>query len=171
MVTDAVRDKLGKQPNPNWSVWGLGITKGGKGYDALPYAGVELNGIAGQKGILTGKVLLDGQFTETSLRDGLDQSFPIIHIASHFQFTPGSMDDSFLLRGDGSQMTLSQIKTKLNFKSVELLTLPPVRLRWATTARAPWRRGRRAGSDCATGWRQGGTGHAVARGGCQPLPH
>jgi CHAT domain-containing protein len=123
MVTDAVRDKLGKLPNSNWSVWGLGITKGGKGYDALPYAGVELNGIAGQKGILTGKVLLDGAFTETSLRDGLDQSFPIIHIASHFQFTPGSMDDSFLLLGDGSQMTLAQIKTKLNFKNVELLTL------------------------------------------------
>jgi CHAT domain-containing protein len=104
-------------------VWGLGITKGGKGYDALPYAGVELNGIAGQKGVLTGKVLLDGAFTETSLRDGLDQSFPIIHIASHFQFTPGSMDDSFLLLGDGSRMTLAQIKTKLNFKNVELLTL------------------------------------------------
>ena len=123
MVTDAVRDKLGKQPNADWSVWGLGITKGGKGYDALPYAGVELNGITGQKGILTGKVLLDGAFTETALRDGLDQSFPVIHIASHFQFTPGSMDDSFLLLGDGSQMTLSQIKTKLNFKNVELLTL------------------------------------------------
>jgi CHAT domain-containing protein len=123
IVTDAVRDKLGKHPNSNWSVYGLGITKAGRGYDALPYAGVELNGIAGQKGILTGKVLLDGAFTETSLRDGLDQSYPIIHIASHFQFTPGSMDDSFLLLGDGSQMTLGQIKTKLNFKNVELLTL------------------------------------------------
>lgn len=123
LVTDAVRDKLGKQPNANWSVYGLGITKGGRGYDALPYAGVELNGIAGQKGILDGKVLLDGAFTESSLRDGLDQSYPIIHIASHFQFTPGSMEDSFLLLGDGSQMTLAQIKTKLNFKNVELLTL------------------------------------------------
>jgi len=33
------------------------------------------------------------------------------------------MDDSFLLLGDGSQMSLAQIKTKLNFKNVELLTL------------------------------------------------
>ena len=33
------------------------------------------------------------------------------------------MDDSFLLLGDGSRMTLAQIKTKLNFKNVELLTL------------------------------------------------
>lgn len=123
MVTEAVRDKLAKSPKADWSVWGLGITKAGPGYEALPYAGVELNGIAGQKGILAGKVMLDTAFTERSLRDGLDQSYPIVHIASHFQFTPGSMDDSFLLLGDGTHMTLAQIKTKLNFNSVELLTL------------------------------------------------
>jgi CHAT domain-containing protein len=123
MVTEAVRDKLGKAPNANWTVWGVGVTKGGADFSALPYVGVELNGIAGQKGILTGKVLLDSAFTESSLRDGLDQGYPIIHIASHFQFTPGSMDDSFLLLGDGNRMTLAQIKTKLNFNAVELLTL------------------------------------------------
>jgi CHAT domain-containing protein len=123
MVTEAVRDKLGKAPKSDWSVWGLGITKSGPGYEALPYAAVELNGIAGQKGILGGKVMLDSAFTERSLRDGLDQSYPIIHIASHFQFTPGSMDDSFLLLGDGNHLTLAQIKTKLNFNNVELLTL------------------------------------------------
>lgn len=123
MVTEAVRDKLGKTPKSDWSVWGLGITKAGPGYEALPYAAVELDGIAGQKGILAGKVMLDTAFTENSLRDGLDQSYPIIHIASHFQFTPGSMDDSFLLLGDGKHLTLAQIRTKLNFNSVELLTL------------------------------------------------
>jgi CHAT domain-containing protein len=67
--------------------------------------------------------MLDQAFTENALRDGLDQSYPIIHVASHFQFTPGSMDDSFLLLGDGTHLTLGQIKTKLNFSSVELLTL------------------------------------------------
>jgi CHAT domain-containing protein len=123
MVTEAVRDKLAKLPNAKWSVWGLGVTRGGDGYAALPNVGAELNGITGQKGILAGKVMLDKQFDEGSLRDGLDQGYPIIHIASHFQFTPGSMDDSFLLLGDGSHMTLAQIKTKLNFNSVELLTL------------------------------------------------
>jgi CHAT domain-containing protein len=123
MVTEAVRDKLGEPPKPEWSVWGLGTTKAGAGYEALPFANVELNGIAGQKGILAGKVLLDGAFTERSLRDGLDQSYPIIHVASHFQFTPGSMDESFLLLGDGTHLSLAQIKTKLDFNSVELLTL------------------------------------------------
>jgi len=123
MVTEAVRDKLAKPPKSDWSIWGLGTTKAGPGYEALPYANVELNGITGQKGILAGKVLLDGAFTEKSLRDGLDQAYPIIHVASHFQFTPGSMDDSFLLLGDGSHLSLAQIKTKLDFNSVELLTL------------------------------------------------
>ena len=123
MVTEAVRDKLAQLPNAKWSVWGLGVTRGGDGYSPLPYVGAELNGITGQKGILAGKVMLDKQFDEGSLRDGLDQGYPIIHIASHFQFTPGSMDDSFLLLGDGSRMTLAQIKRKLNFNSVELLTL------------------------------------------------
>jgi CHAT domain-containing protein len=123
MVTEAARDKLGRAPKPDWSVWGLGVTKGGADYEALPYANIELNGIAGQKGILAGKVMLDTAFTENSLRDGLDRSYPVIHIASHFQFTSGSMDDSFLLLGDGTHLTLAQIKTKLNFNSVELLTL------------------------------------------------
>jgi CHAT domain-containing protein len=123
MVTEAVRDKLGASPNAKWSVWGLGVTRGGDGYAPLPYVGAELNGITGDKGILVGKVMLDKQFNEGSLRDGLDQGYPIIHIASHFQFTPGSMDDSFLLLGDGSRMTLAQIKTRLNFNGVELLTL------------------------------------------------
>jgi CHAT domain-containing protein len=123
MVTEAVRDKLGQAPKSDWSVWGLGLTKAGPGYAALPYADAELNAIAGQKGILSGKVMLDQAFTESTLREGLDRSFPIIHIASHFQFTPGSMDDSFLMLGDGNRLTLGQIKTKLNFSRVELLTL------------------------------------------------
>ncbi len=123
MVTEAVRDKLGKPAKPDWTVWGLGVSKGGAGYDPLPYADVELKGIAGDHGILKGSVKLDKDFTEDALRSGAERSVPIIHIASHFQFTSGSMDDSFLLLGDGTHMSLSSIKTKLDFTSVELLTL------------------------------------------------
>ena len=123
IVTEAVRDKLGKPPKTDWTVWGLGITKAGPGYDALPYADVELKGIAGERGILKGSVKLDKEFTEDALRTGAERSIPIIHIASHFQFSSGSMDDSFLLLGDGSHMSLANIKTKLDFTSVELLTL------------------------------------------------
>jgi CHAT domain-containing protein len=123
MLTDAVRDKIAAAPLANWTVWGLGVTKGGEGYDELPNVGVELNDIAGQKGILTGQVMLDKSFTESALRAGVAQAYPIIHIASHFQFTPGSMEDSFLLLGDGSHMTLADFKTKMNLNGVEMLTL------------------------------------------------
>ena len=123
IATEAVRDKLGRQPLAVWSVWGLGVTKPHAGAAPLPWAGVELNDIAGPKGVLGGKVLLDAAFNEQSLRDGLDQGFPIIHIASHFRFAPGSMDDSVLLMGDGSLLTLAQIRDKLTFSGVDLLTL------------------------------------------------
>jgi CHAT domain-containing protein len=123
MVTEAVRDKLGRQPQPAWSVWGLGVTKAHDGAAPLPWAGVELNDIAGPKGVLAGRVMLDAAFTERSLRDGLDQGYPIVHIASHFRFAPGSMDESVLLMGDGSVLTLAQIRDKLSFNGVDLLTL------------------------------------------------
>ena len=123
IVNEAVRDKLAKPPGATWTVWALGVTKAHEGADPLPWAGVELNDIAGPKGILSGKVMLDSAFNEESLRDGLDQGYPIIHIASHFRFAPGSMEQSVLLLGDGSLLTLAQIKNKLNFNGVDLLTL------------------------------------------------
>jgi CHAT domain-containing protein len=123
MVTEAARDKLAKAPKASWTALGLGVTLAGKDYPALPYVAVELNDITGQQGVMTGKVLLDKAFNEESLRDGLDHAYPVVHIASHFQFTPGSMQDSFLLLGDGNHLTLAQIRTKLDFSNVELLTL------------------------------------------------
>jgi CHAT domain-containing protein len=122
-VNVAALDKLAMQPKPEaWAVWGLGITKAGRDYPALPYAGEELNDI---KAALGGKssVKLDQDFTETKLQAGLGGYYPVIHIASHFEFTPGSIDKSELLLGDGSRLSLKQIQLKLNFTGVELLTL------------------------------------------------
>jgi CHAT domain-containing protein len=122
-VNEAALDKLGTPPKTDpWTVWGLGVTKAGKDYPALPYAGEELNNI---KVALGGKssIKLDQEFTESKLQQGLGGYYPVIHIASHFEFTPGSIDKSVLLLGDGSLLSLKQIETKLNFTGVELLTL------------------------------------------------
>jgi CHAT domain-containing protein len=122
-VNEAALDKLAMPPKADaWTVWGLGVTKAGKDYPALPYAGEELNNI---KAALGGKssVKLDQDFTESKLQQGLGGYYPVIHIASHFEFTPGSIDKSVLLLGDGSLLSLKQIETKLNFTGVELLTL------------------------------------------------
>ncbi len=123
-VSESALDKLAMQPKKpdDWSVWGLGVTKPGKDYPALPNAAEELNDI---KNALGGKskVKLDQDFTETNLQAGLGGYYPVIHIASHFEFTPGSIDKSELLLGDGSRLSLKQIQLKLNFTGVELLTL------------------------------------------------
>jgi len=122
-VNEAALDKLATPPKTDaWTVWGLGVTKAGKDYPALPYAGEELNNI---KVALGGKssIKLDKDFTESKLQQGLGGYYPVIHIASHFEFTPGSIDKSVLLFGDGSLLSLKQIETKLNFTGVELLTL------------------------------------------------
>lgn len=122
-VSESALDKLGTAPKSDaWAVWGLGVTKAGRDYPALPYAGEELNNI---KETLGGKsaVKLDQDFTESKLQQGLGGYYPVIHIASHFEFTPGSIDKSVLLLGDGTLLSLKQIETKLNFTGVELLTL------------------------------------------------
>lgn len=48
----------------------------------------------------------------------------LVHISSHFRFDPGDASGSFLLLGDGSIMTLAEMKEQTNlFEGVELLTL------------------------------------------------
>jgi CHAT domain-containing protein len=48
----------------------------------------------------------------------------VVHVASHFRFSPGNETDSFLLLGDGSHLTLDQVRSSINlFGGVDLLTL------------------------------------------------
>lgn len=127
-VNDAARSQLATpRKATDWTVWGLGVSKAGVlksgyEYDALSGSAQELADI---KQTLGGKskISLDRDFTESRLEDGLGGSYPVIHIASHFLFTPHSSDESFLVLGDGSSLSLSQLRTKINFNGVELLTL------------------------------------------------
>jgi len=126
-INPTAMDKLAVEPKSEpWSAYGLGVTKGGRtksgvNYEALTYAGEELDDV---KNTLGGKskISKDEQFTKSNLQSGLG-FYPVIHIASHFEFTPGSIDDSMLLLGDGSTLSLSEIRGGLNFTNVELLTL------------------------------------------------
>jgi CHAT domain-containing protein len=68
--------------------------------------------------------MLDEAFTSSAMQMALRQHYSLVHIASHFQFHPGNETDSFLLLGDGSHLTLAQIKSLPNvFSGVDLLTL------------------------------------------------
>jgi CHAT domain-containing protein len=122
MLTEAAQGSLKDQPQSDWRIWGLGLTEAKPGFSALPNVKGELGSIIGPQGI-EGRMQLDAQFTEGALREGINEQYPVIHIASHYQFTPGSSNDSFLLLGDGTRMSLSDIKAKLDLQYVDLLTL------------------------------------------------
>jgi len=131
IFTPASNSRLKDAPSVGWKGLGLGVSKAKEGFSALPAVAEELNGIILEEsvssddvGVLPGRVMLDEAFTGESMRAGLRQRYPVVHIASHFQFNPGNETNSFLLLGDGSRMSLAEIKSLPNvFGGVELLTL------------------------------------------------
>ncbi|MBV8215179.1 MAG: CHAT domain-containing protein, partial [Verrucomicrobia bacterium] len=125
---------LKDKPSTEWMALGFGVTKARQNWPGLPYVKDELSGIirdetaGGDKGILKGRIMLDENFTEAALRDGIArQNYRVVHVASHFKFDPdGDSNDSFLLLGDKelTKLTLAEIAAVPNFfAGVELLTL------------------------------------------------
>jgi CHAT domain-containing protein len=125
-----------------WQVRGLGVTQAVAGFPALPAVADELcyvvhGPIAGLNsssaacstpstgnGALNGEGFVDAAFTEQRVRDLLAGAgdFSVLHIGTHFRLRPGNALRSFLLLGDGSQLTLATIGS-LDFRSIELVTL------------------------------------------------
>jgi len=120
VYTDASATNLAKRPGGEWRVWGLGVTKPHPGFSDLPNVELELKQIVST---LPGEFFLDEQFTEERLREGISRRFPVLHIASHFKFTPGTETDSFLLIGTGKPLTMDRIRHGPRFDGVDLLTL------------------------------------------------
>lgn len=107
---------------------GFGVSKKHEGFSPLPAVARELERLLpgeDEAGILTGKVYMDEAFTRDALEAELEERSPILHIASHFSMRPGDDTNSFLLLGDGTQLTLADINSssKLRFRGVELMTL------------------------------------------------
>jgi CHAT domain-containing protein/Tfp pilus assembly protein PilF len=128
MYNEAARDKLKDQPKADWKLAGLGVTKALRNFNALPEVEKELHSIIREKnddkeGILSGIIKLDEQFNQNALLSVLEQGFPVLHIASHFVFQPRTDQDAYLLLGNADILTLAQIRSDYDFKSVDLLTL------------------------------------------------
>jgi CHAT domain-containing protein/Tfp pilus assembly protein PilF len=128
--TLASRTRLTETPAAGWKALGMGVSKAEPGFVALPSVPEELRDIVRDEnsksdvGVLPGKVLLNESFTEDKLKDSLRVSYPVVHIASHFELAPENEDSSFLLLGDGSHLTLTQLSLIPNlFANVDLLTL------------------------------------------------
>jgi CHAT domain-containing protein len=122
LYNEAAADKLKDKNSGSWKVWGMGVTQAHPGFTALGSVKGELDGIVGQAG-LNGQIWLDEAFNEQTLKNGVVQRYPVLHIASHFNFSPGTLSDSYLLLGDSTHLSLQDVKVKFNFTGVDLITL------------------------------------------------
>jgi CHAT domain-containing protein len=128
------------------SVRGLGVTKAMSGYSALPSMADELcsivrgpitgldppgarclrarTGSVTGEGALRGEGYADAAFTEQRLaaQPGQPRDFSVLHVGTHFALRPGNAVRSFLLLGDGTQLTLDRLAA-IDFTGVELMTL------------------------------------------------
>lgn len=128
VMTLASNTRLKDRPDTEWKGAGFGVTRAHEGLPPLPLVSAELAGIIatkpGDTGVLAGEIKLDGAFTQQALRQTLLKAYPVVHIASHFRFVPGNDMQSYLLMGDGSHLSLAELKSSTNlFGGVQLLTL------------------------------------------------
>ena len=111
-----IKDK----PAGRWMVGGFGLSRAAGDLDPLPYVSDELESIvrrdvSDKDGVLPGVIYLDEAFSEEAMESVLIQGYPVVHIASHFELKPGTKDDSHLVLGDGSTITLAKIKEDVAF--------------------------------------------------------
>jgi len=133
LFTLASRTRLPLTPSAEWRGLGLGVTQAWRDFPALPSVENELLQGAIQdekntasKGFVPGRVFLDKQFSEANFASELGSGdYPLVHIASHFSLNPGDGNKSYLLLGDGSELSLDKIRHSpdFSFAGVELLTL------------------------------------------------
>lgn len=126
MYTSVVKNRLRDDVTPKWQAAGFGVTRALGEFSALPAVKVEMSNIikTAGGGVLPGEVYLDEAFTAQRLQDVSKRNFQLLHLASHFRFSPGTEVNSFLLLGDGQQLTLGDIRTQnYRFDNVDLLTL------------------------------------------------
>jgi CHAT domain-containing protein/Tfp pilus assembly protein PilF len=138
VFTRTDRGQMRQTVKLNWTGTGFGssqeqtvdlIGDGNKiPFPALPGVRQELQSIfrtgAQDSGILNGSVFTDTQFTKKAFYEAMKQRRPLVHISSHFAFRAGDDSRSFLLLGDGTALTLNEMKRQGKlFEGVELLTL------------------------------------------------
>ena len=130
VFTTASLARLLDSSDEKWRALGLGVSKEHNEFPALSAVPRELHSIIRETGatrslgVLPGTIRLDEQFTRQSMMQGLHEGYPVVHIASHFRFFPEREETSFLLLGDGTNLSLAELQDSPGiFERVELLTL------------------------------------------------
>lgn len=130
IVTPYSLKNIEDEPIKEKKILGLGAGRGGEGFYELPNVGREIRSIVldkekGYEGLITGKALIDDDFTKENLLEQLkNKTYSLVHIASHFRFSPGDETKNRLLLGDGTTLKLSEIRRMGKiFENVKLLVL------------------------------------------------
>jgi CHAT domain-containing protein len=126
LYTSVTRGKLLDSVSAQWQAVGLGVTKAWPEFSALAGVKSEITAIVKTPygGLMPGEIYLDEEFTATQFKAVSQRKFPLMHVASHFRFSPGTEVNSFLLLGDGQRLTIGDIRTQnYRFDNVDLMTL------------------------------------------------
>ncbi|MBN2826290.1 MAG: CHAT domain-containing protein, partial [Campylobacterales bacterium] len=125
--TDAAKGNNRPHSKESWRVAGLGHTQQFENFAPLPSVADELEAIvkhsADDQGIYGGVIYLNDDFHAQRLLQVLGGAYPILHIASHFVFEPGTEENSYLLLGNGKHLDLGKIRRAYRFPNVDMLTL------------------------------------------------
>jgi CHAT domain-containing protein/tetratricopeptide (TPR) repeat protein len=130
IVTPSSLKNIKEEPIKEKRILGLGASQGSQELPPLPNVPAEIRSIVkdeenGYYGLIKGKAFIDDDFTKDRMVNQIrDVGYPLVHIASHFKFSPGDETKNHLLLGDGTFMKLSEIRRmgKL-FNNVKLLVL------------------------------------------------
>jgi CHAT domain-containing protein len=118
---------LQPQPLERQQLKGLlgGLSQARQGFSALPAVALEVNQIESQ---IPAQVLLDQTFTSTTLQSQINSvPFPVIHLATHGQFSSRA-EDTFILTWD-DRINVKELDTLLRAREqgelnpIELLVL------------------------------------------------
>lgn len=106
----------------DFKVLGLGISESTQGQPPLPAVVIEINNVVNQ--LWSGQTALNEQVTLETLKSlRKEQPFGIIHLATHANFRPGTIENSYIQLWN-SKLRLNQIRQLgLNQPQVELLVL------------------------------------------------
>ena len=126
VYTGVAQERLREIDTPQWTAVGFGVTQGFDDFQPLPAVRKELTQIIGPEsgGLLPGAIHLDDEFTQETLRAATERRYPLMHVASHYRFSPGTEVNSYLLLGNGEQLSLGELREQgYRFDGVDLLTL------------------------------------------------
>ncbi len=122
VLVEAVATPRPDAAPPRWELDGFGLTRALPGYAALPGVRRELEQV--RREVPAGELHFDEAFTRERLLGAIQRPRPLLHVASHYQFRPGTEIDSYLLLGDGSRLSLREFRlARADLRQVRLVAL------------------------------------------------